>query len=356
MTMLGRFQLQKLLRQMVDAGCTYAVIETSSQGLIQHRHLGVNYDYAVFTNLTPEHIEAHGGFENYKKAKGILFEHLTSQRTKKINGKTVPKTIVANIDDPYSKYFLSFPAARKVGFTFRDLHTNEVEHLYSVTDLSLTSNGMSLTFEGTQYDSVLLGEFNAYNIAAAMCVVYEEGIAYEVLKKKLREVPTIPGRMELIDEGQDFMVIVDYAPEPESVRRVYEALKLFPKNKLIHVLGSCGGGRDVARRPVLGKLAGNTADVVVVTNEDPYDDDPMGIIFDVTEGVLATGKEEGKNLFVIADRKEAVAKAISLAKAGDIVLITGKGCELYIMAKGGKKIPHDDRDVAREALRLRLKK
>lgn len=351
MTMLGRFQLQKLLADMVTAGCRYAIIESSSQGIEQYRHLGINYDYLVFTNLTPEHIEAHGGFDNYKEAKGKLFAHLKRCGKKVLKGVEVPKKIIVNIDDAHADYFLSFWADEKIGYTLRDAHRADVDRMYTVKDVHLSSGGVSFNFEGTLFDSQLVGEFNVYNVAAALSIAYEENVDLVQLNQRLRGMQGIPGRMEVISEGQDFLVIVDYAPEPQSVQMLYDTIDFFDKNTLIHVLGSCGGGRDVARRPILGKMAGKKADYVIVTNEDPYDDNPMDIIFDVAQGAQEEGKAVDRDLFIIEDRRQAIQKAISLARKGDLVLITGKGCEQYIMSKDGSKIPHDDREVAREILR-----
>ena len=156
----------------------------------------------------------------------------------------------------------------------------------------------------------------------------------------------VPGRQEFIDNKQDLKVLVDYAPEPIALKNLYTALKELQYNKLIHVLGSCGGGRDKERQLILGQMAGQVADIVVVTNEDPYDDDPQQIIDKVATGVK--NKEEDKNLFKILDRKEAINKALSLAEAGDLVLITGKGAEQAICVANNKKIPHDDRQVVKE--------
>ncbi len=355
MTMLGRFRLQKMLKEMRDAGCRYAVIETSSQGIEQFRHLGIRYDYAVFTNLTPEHIEAHGGFENYKKAKGKLFARLSQLPSKTIQGRRIPKTIVVNLDDEHADYFLQFPAEVKIGYTLKDRHTAEVDRIYTVADMQLTNTGVAFECEGTRFTSALLGSFNVYNAAAALSVAFEEKVPLEHMQRRLAAIPGVPGRMELINEGQDFMVLVDYAPEPESLKGLYTTLGLFEKNKLIHVLGSCGGGRDVMRRPVLGGMAGSRADYVIVTNEDPYDDDPLEIMLSVAQGAADAGKVKDENLFIIEDRKDAIHKAIDLAQPGDLVLVTGKGCELYIMGARGVKIPHDDREVARDAIRAKLR-
>ncbi len=346
MTMLGRFQLQKLLKQMVESGCRYAVIETSSQGIVQFRHLGINYDYVVFTNLTPEHIEAHGGFENYKNAKGELFKHLMSQPHKNIEGKEIKKAIVANMDDEHSAYFLSFSADKKLTYSNHD-HSGSL----FANDIQVTNSGTSFNVGQTKINLKLLGGFNVYNALAAVTVALEEGIELQKIKQGLESVPVVPGRMELINEGQNFTVLVDYCPEPYSMQKMYETIDLMQKNKIIHVFGSCGGGRDVARRPILGRLVGQKANVAIVTNEDPYDDDPSLIIDQVASGALEVGKVLNQDLYKIVDRQEAILKALNLAKNGDLVLVTGKGSEQAMAVNGGKYIPWDDRAIIRKLLK-----
>jgi len=345
MTMLGRFALQRVLKQMVDAGCKYAVVEVSSEGIIQYRHTGINFDYVVFTNLTPEHIESHGGFENYKKAKGKLFEFLTQRPRKKFGDRKVEKIIVANRDDEHASYFLSFKSDKKLTFSTKD----QISDVYA-TSILVSPKGTSFKIKDEKVNLKLIGAFNVYNCLPAIAIGLTEGIDFENIKQALQKVKVIPGRMESIDEGQNFNVIIDYAPEPYSMEKLYETVDLMDVNKIIHVLGSCGGGRDVARRPVLGKMAGEKADYVIITNEDPYDDDPMEIINDVAQGALDAGKVLDENLFKILDRKKAIEKAIGLAKENDLVLITGKGAEQAMVVKNMKKIPWDDRDVAREIL------
>jgi len=170
------------------------------------------------------------------------------------------------------------------------------------------------------------------------------------IKQGLENIKTLPGRLEKIDQGQNFTVIVDYAFEPNAVEKLYETIKFIKHNKIIHILGSTGGGRDVDRRPKLGKIAGEKADYVIITNEDPYDEDPQIIIDQVAVGTEYAGKEINKNLFKILDRRQAIKKALALAQKNDIVLITGKGCEQAICVANGEKIKWDDREVAREEL------
>ncbi|HNP74897.1 MAG TPA: UDP-N-acetylmuramoyl-L-alanyl-D-glutamate--2,6-diaminopimelate ligase [bacterium] len=353
MTMLGRLALQKILKQMLKAGCQYAVVETSSEGIKQHRHWGINYDVAIFTNLTPEHLEAHGSFDQYKQAKLKLFAKIGRSRKKQLDGRKITKTIIVNGDDQYSQEFLAFPADQKISFglgnSILDLRAEEIK---------FTSDGVSFELAGNRFVAPLLGRFNIYNSLAAISAARSQGIDWAVCQRALKATEGIPGRLEFIEEGQNFQVMVDYAPEPESLRQLYQTISdhqlVGPNQKIIQVLGSCGGGRDKSRRPVLGRLAGDRADYVIVTNEDPYDDDPVEIIDAVADGALAVGKTLDKNLFKIWERREAIIKALNLAGAGDLVLLTGKGCEQAICVAGGKKIPWDERQVVREEIRSRL--
>lgn len=374
MTMVGRFFTQNILRDMVKNGCQYAIVETTSEGVRQFRHRFINYDILVFTGLYPEHIESHGGFENYKKAKGQLFAHLKKcgakyaddgknikrnlSGLKKTELNKIKKTIVANLDDEHVDYFLDFWAEEKIGYT----QTRKQENASTSSTRArnnfieyggITSSEKGIGFEvlDTKIQLQLLGEFNAVNSMAAVCVGLSQNISLAEIRSGLEKIKGVPGRLENINEGQDFTVMVDYAFEPNAVAKLYETVEDMPHNKIIHVLGSCGGGRDVSRRSVLGRIAGERADIVVVTNEDPYDDDPRMIIDQVAEGALAQGKKEGENLFKIVDREEAIKKAISLAEEGDVVLVTGKGSEQAICVADGEKIAWDDREVARKALK-----
>ncbi len=359
MTMLGRFQTQKLLQQMVKAGCQYAIVETSSQGISQSRHIGINYDVAVFTNLTPEHIEAHGGFENYKKAKGKLFKHMGPDGIS-----------VVNLDDPHAEYFLSFPAKKKIGYGIvAERQKARPDTSFVAQKISLTPSGSSFLINPQTTNDQLpttnsqppippfhlspIGRFNVYNALAAISTCHALGLSWEQIQAGVAQLKSVPGRLEAIQEGQPFSVIVDYAYEPAALSAVYETLDLIRADgRLIHVLGSAGGGRDTARRQVLGQMAAEHADVVIVTNEDPYDDDPAEIVREVADGArsgapLSTPSPE---LYEILDRQEAIEKAVGLAKTGDLVLITGKGCEPVMAVANGKKIAWDDREAVRRAL------
>lgn len=371
MTMVGRFFTQRLLRQMVANGCHYAIVETTSQGILQYRHRFINYDTAIFTSLYPEHVEAHGGFDNYRRAKGRLFSHLrrctyknidehhhvqlTESGFKKIGLNRVPKTIIANLDNEYSPYFLSFGADQIFGYTQDAKITSEVKWPDNLQTLVYGQikpgiHGTTFVCNNEEINLPILGSFNAMNAMTAIGVALSQSIDWPTIKNGLASISGLAGRLEMINEGQDFSVIVDYAFEPVALNNIYQTLELVPHKKIIHVLGSAGGGRDIARRPKLGQIAGQLADFVIITNEDPYDDDPKLIIDQVAVGAEHAGKILDTNLFTILDRREAIAKALSLASKDDIVLITGKGSEQAICLAAGRLLPWDDRKVAREEL------
>ena len=342
MTMLGRFQTQRLLADMVYAGCKYAVIETSSQGIEQFRHSSINYDLLVFTNLTPEHIEAHGSFENYRHYKEKLFEHLSQSKKKTIANKKINKIIVSNNDDKETERLKKYKVDKFVTYSINNNSD------FKAKDIELEA-GLSFVAKDQKIKNNFIGRFNVYNILAALSAVYQFG--FDIKSLTQAKLKGVPGRQEWIEAGQNFKVLVDYAPEPEGLGQLYQTLSKVHKNNLIHVLGSCGGGRDKARQPIMGHLAGQNADIVIVTNEDPYDDDPMEIIDNVAKGAIASGKIIDKNLFKVLSRPEAIAKALATAQADDLVLITGKGAEQFICGPNGQMIAHDDRQVVREILK-----
>lgn len=306
MTMPGRMKLQKFLRDAVKAGCKYMILEVTSEGIKQFRHKFIDFDGAVFTNLTKEHIEAHRGFENYKKAKGKLFQAL--QKSPKKN-----KFAVLNADDENSKYF-----SRLVG--------DVKKYYYGLKD-----------FEKFNLEIKLLGEFNKYNSLAAYCAGIALGMEKNKILEVLKQAKGVPGRMELVIE-KPFKVYVDYAHTPDALEKIYKTLG----GGLICVLGSCGGGRDKWKRPEMGKIANNYCKEVILTNEDPYDENPQAILDDIEKGLISANYER------IIDRREAINKALFLAKSGDIAIITGKGCESWICMANGKKIAWDDRKVVKE--------
>ena len=354
MTMLGRFALQKMLKQMLIAGSKYAIIETSSEGIIQSRHLGINYDVAVFTNLSPEHIESHGGFDKYRQAKQKLFYNLTKKH-KRINGRTIKKVIVANLDDENAEYFLKFTADEKYGYTIKNLGSRiknlEGLKVVKAENICLDLNNSKFQILNSKFIINLAGEFNVYNSLAAICVAMSQGVSLEICQKALEEINLMPGRMEKIIT-HPFEVIVDYAHTPESLEQVYKTLQnskfQIPNSKLICGLGAAGGGRDKWKRPKLGVLAEKYCDSIIITNEDPYNEDPNKILSEIKSGIPNSKFQIPNSFFEILDRREAIKKALSLAKEKDVVVITGKGCEQCIMGQNNTKVFWDDREVVKE--------
>jgi UDP-N-acetylmuramoyl-L-alanyl-D-glutamate--2,6-diaminopimelate ligase len=345
MTMLGRGKIQKMLQSMVKAGCKYAVIETSSEGIMQYRHLALNYDIAVFTNLGTEHSERHGGFENLKKDKGKLFAAL--QNTKIIDDKKIEKVIVANVDDKNSDYYLDFKTDKKISYSLeKDSDTKAIE---------IKSNNKNSEFkvDDSNYKINLIGKFNIYNSLAAIAVGKSQKISDKNIQLGLEEVKKVEGRMEFIDEGQDFKVVVDYAHEPLSYTALFTELRnvLCKDNKIISVIGSDGGGRDKTKREKMGEIAAELTDTVIITDVNCFDEDPKQIAEMLAIGARRKDKKEGQDLFIEVDRKKAIKKAFSLANQGDVVAITAKGTEPCIVVANGEKIPWDDREVSRELLK-----
>lgn len=356
MTMLGRFQTQKMLKQMVKVGCTHAIVETSSQGILQSRHIGINYDVAVLTNLTPEHIEAHGGFEAYKKAKQVLFKKTKHSKRKKFKDEIFEKVAVVNINDEHAEDFLSIGLDRSYGFgQTGKVRTGEKVRPMSVVpvlagDVRFDSVGTKFSINGKEWRLGLVGRFYLEDALAAIAVCQTLGIDEKIIKLAVSKLKAVPGRLELIENNLDITVVVDYAYEPYSLQALYDAIVLIKHKRIIHVLGSAGGGRDVARREVLGNMAAKNDDIVIVANEDPYDEDPMQIINQIADAAKKEGKKDGEDLFRILDRQEAIDKAVELAKKGDLVLITGKGSEPVMAVENGKKVRWDDRDAARKSI------
>lgn len=347
MTMPGRFILQKLLKQMANAGCKFAIVETTSEGIKQWRHFGIFYDIAVFTNLTPEHLESHGGsFEKYKKTKGEIFKALHNGKNKIINGREIKRVIIANYDDLHKEYFLGFPADKKITFGTGG------EANFQADKIRNTGYGLEFFVGSMPYQINILGKFNIYNALPAIAVGSLFDIPEEKIQEGLKNLENIPGRMEKIDEGQKFLVFVDYAHEKEGMTAVLNTareLVIEKGGRVVVLLGAEGGGRDKAKRPILGEISAKMADFVVISNVDPYEDDPKEICEDIALSAEKFSKTRGKNLFVIEDRRKGIKKTLSLASENDIVLITGKGSEQSIII-GGKRHPWDDRVVVREEI------
>lgn len=346
-TMLGRFQLQKLLRRMADEGCEYAVVETSSEGILQFRHTFIDYDSAVFTNLSPEHIERHKGFENYRAAKLKLFKKL-SHKKKGIG--------IYNLDDENVDYFLEIPQFVQYGYTLS--HDNahkyrELRHVVEVKNIQLKKAGAEFEVKDTHFMIPMIGEFNVRNAASAICVGQSQGIDMEAMQKALASFKGVPGRMEVLETAKGALVVIDYAYEPKSLTEIYKAIGAIglkkEGSKMICVFGGTGGGRDKWRWPVMGKVAATYCDEIILTTDDPYDEDPAEIIHEIRKGIEEVQEFRGVVREVI-DRREAIRTAIASAQSGDAVVITGKGGEMIMAIANGKTIPWDERKIVEELL------
>jgi UDP-N-acetylmuramoyl-L-alanyl-D-glutamate--2,6-diaminopimelate ligase len=337
MTMPGRWTIQSFFDRAAAAGCNLAFLEVTSEGIKQHRHRFIEFDTAVFTNITPEHIEAHGNFENYKLAKGKLFAAVKFRH-------------IVNLDDPNAGYFLSFPSKETYGYGLKGEKRKNTDvkkdlKIVEAENIKVGFNNIGFRVKGVDFSIGLGGGFNVYNALAAICVGLSQGVSLQTCQAALAKVTGLAGRMEEA-ANNPFRVVVDYAFTPNALEKVYATLKgqVSPKGgKLICLLGACGGGRDKWKRPVLGNIANKYCDEIIIANEDPYDEDPQEIIDQVAKG--AGGRAQK-----ILDRREAIRRALGLAKPGDIVVMTGKGCEPWICLKNGEKTAWNERMVAIEEL------
>lgn len=355
MTMLGRGQIQGMLRDMVRAGCKYVVVETSSEGILQYRHVGLLYDIVVFTNLGTEHHERHGGFENLRRDKGKIFAQLMDTKNKIFSGVKVPKNIIANADDKNADYYLQFKADEKLVY---GLVRSSQFAIPSIIGSNVSSDNGGVNFEANDYKFRLniIGEFNVYNALAAIAVGQSQNISIENIANGLASVKLVEGRMESVEAGQDFKVIVDYAHEPMSFTELFHSLRKMvgADHKIIAVVGSDGGGRDKGKREKMGEITGRLADIAVISDVNCYDEDPVEIAEMLAKGARLAGRKDNADLFVVVDRREGIKKAISLARTGDVVVITAKGTEPFIGVANGQKIPWDDRRVAKEILEEKI--
>ncbi len=349
-TTLSSFAVQKFIRKAVKNGCEYLVLETSSHSLDQYRVWGVKYDTAVITNVTREHLDYHETMAEYRKAKLKLFEKA--------------KTVVVNLDMENPEEFLSCKSKFKFGFTtsisnFQFPISNKFPNFnYQVLraeNIKLGANYSSYKLstsstdgQTTNYKLNLLGKFNVENALAATCAGISEEIDIETIKIALGKIELVSGRIEKIENNRSLNIVIDYALTPDSLEKLYELIKEINinKNKVIAVFGACGE-RDRGKRPMMGEIVSRNVDFVILTNEDPYDEDPRQIIDEVASGIK--NKIEGENFWKILDRREAIKKALALAGPGDFIIVTGKGAE-ETMAIGKKRIPWNDKKIIRELL------
>lgn len=351
MTMPGRFGLQRLLRDMVQAGCQVAVLEVSSEGIAQARHNGIDFDGAVLTNITPEHIQAHGSFEAYRTAKARLFERLIKSGDKHVNGLRVKEVSVVNLDDPSAAHFLRYWADEHYGTTMTGAKVpSEITSPVTVMaaeSVELNPLNSHFRIDGHELTLNLPGRYNVANAVQAVTVARAFGVDWSVIKKRLAEPIDIPGRGQTLTSAKGFSVIIDYALTPAALREFYQSLKDRGARRIIAVFGAAGGGRDAWKRPQLGRIAAEYADLIVLTTDDPYEEPPAAIAAAIAAGVPA---DRRSRVSIVLDRRTAIAKAIEVAEPGDIVAVTGMGAETSMMVNG-KKIPWSDAGVVQEMLR-----
>jgi len=331
--------LQKLLRDMVEEGVDLGVIEVSSHALSLERVMGCEYDVAVFTNLTQDHLDFHQDMEEYFEAKAKLFRCIGA------GVKKGPKYVVVNGDDPNAKRIVS--EVRVPVITYGLSEDTDIR----AVDIQVTGNGCSFAAQSKIYGPANLnmkitGLFNVYNTLAAYSVGVAGGLSPREVKEALETVKGVPGRFELVNRGQDFTVVVDYAHTPDGLENILKAAKGITGGSLITVFG-CGGDRDRTKRPIMGEIAGRYSDMPIITSDNPRTEDPLRIIEDVEEG-LKKVKGPGKYR-VIPDRREAIRAAVAGARAGDMVVIAGKGHEDYQIV-GAQKKHFDDREEVGKAL------
>lgn len=323
MTTPGRFFVQHFLRRAVNAKCDWAIIEMTSEGARQFRHKFIDLNALIFTNISPEHIESHGSFEKYIDAKLSIarsLEHSTKR----------PRIIIVNADDEHSEKFLSVSV--------------EIKREYSVRDAlpyTLKKNSTNFNLMGSQINTRLPGVFNLSNMLAGISFAHAIGIKTKTIRRALSKFHGIRGRVEFVNAGQDFDVVIDYAHTADSLEKIYE---VFEDSRKICVLGCAGGGRDTWKRPVMGATVAKHCDEIILTDQDSYDEPPQKIISEIVAGITETKPT------IILDRREAIAHALSLARTGDAVIITGKGADPYIMGPNGLRTPWNDASVANEEL------
>jgi len=336
-TTLSSFSVQKFIKYAVNAGCEYMVLETSSHSLDQCRVYGVKYDAAVITNVTREHLDYHKTMEDYRLAKCRLFQRV--------------KTIVVNLDMENPNDYIVHSAPKKFGYTTENKNSTygEKMEIIKAEKLEMKINCSKYEIDGKLFSLRMPGRFNVENALVATCVAINYGISLETVRSALEKMTGVPGRMEHIQNDKGIDIIVDYAVTPDSLEKLYGLVSKIKKenSKVIAVFGSCGE-RDRGKRPIMGSIIDKYADYILVTNEDPYGEDPWQIINEVASGVK--NKKKGFNFWKIMDRREAIKKALALARQGDIVVVTGKGAE-EIMAVGKKRIPWSDRKVILEELK-----
>jgi len=329
-------EIQRLLALMQENGCRAAVMEVSSHGLDQKRTLGTRFDVAAFTNLTPDHLDYHPDMEHYFKAKSLLFNDLGKQ------GRAV-----LGWDDPFGERLVSMVEGPKITFGRRkdsDIRILSWKPIDGDSEIQLSIFGRKVGGKVS-----LIGGFNAQNVAAATGIACALGISTPNIEQALSAIQPVPGRMEPVDAGQPFRVIVDYAHTADALEKALKAAREHTPGRLVSLFG-CGGDRYRAKRPAMGKISIRLADFTVITSDNPRSEDPQAIIRDITDGAGKAKAGKKKDFIVEQDRKSAIVKALDMMKKGDTLLIAGKGHEDYQILPTGK-IHFDDREQARQALK-----
>ncbi|HUZ29208.1 MAG TPA: UDP-N-acetylmuramoyl-L-alanyl-D-glutamate--2,6-diaminopimelate ligase, partial [Solirubrobacteraceae bacterium] len=321
--------LQRTFREMVAGGDRACSMEVSSHALELHRSDAIDFDVAIFTNLTQDHLDFHPTMEDYFQAKRRLFVDLE------------PEATVVNLDDAYGRR-LAHEVRRPVTFAL------ERPAAYRAVDVVTGLEGSRFTVETPsgpfELSSPLRGQFNVYNVLGALAAGMTLGVPGEVAADALRDAVQVPGRFAPVDAGQEFAVLVDYAHTPDSLENVLRAAREIAGPGRLHVVFGCGGDRDRRKRPLMGEIATRLADRVLVTSDNPRSEDPESIIEEILAGT-------GAGVEHLVDRREAITRAIADAEPGDVVVIAGKGHEQGQEFAAGRKIPFDDATVARDALK-----
>lgn len=335
---LSPFQLQAKIKEMVEARCEVLVLEVTSHSLIQSRTWGINVDTAVLTNFAQDHLDYHETMDEYMKAKGRLFEQLNVSDRK----PDVPKISVINVDDAAHDYFEAFPSDQQFFYGI-------LKGTYVARNLEQHANGTRFLLRipngEVPIDLHIPGRMNVYNALAAATVATAHRINLQTIQTALQKMQPVQGRLELIEEGQPFTVVVDYAHTEDSLDQMLAMFRELTQGKLILVFGACGE-RDTTARPKMGAVIHKYVDTFILTDDDPYREDHLKIAAMVRAGIP---REEGNGFWQILDRKEAIRLALNLAKPGDTVVVAGKGAEEFQVV-GKLRIPHDDRKVVRELL------
>ncbi len=339
LSMPGPLLLQKTLHDFAAKGCKYVIMEATSEGLAQNRHLSIKFEGALFTNLTPAHLDSHGSFENYRKAKGRLFESLSSHGF-----------IGVNVDDPNYSYFASFPARRKFGTSTRQDKTAQTELPVIKAYNIVVSESLRFEVEGQHFEINIKGSFNIANAMLAIGAAQLLGISLKQSSAALKSFGGAKGRMETVPNDRGLTIIIDYAPEPASMEASLRTAQLIPHKKLIHVFGSTGGHRDVGKRFEFGKISAKFADTIIITNDDVYDSDAEEIARNVEEGINQATEKNVSLVQKVLNRKEAIKKALQIAEPKDLILITGKGSEQFLVLPNNERIAWDERKVIEELL------